>query len=331
MWRQLAPFIPNTSLFPAASNADTKFDTPVYTTLYLIASPQAHGSESIVLTSLPYNVASMVELGSGSDAFALVAVHDMITNKAAAIHIMGLRDLDLKASKYNITIFKLVDFPSRAPGLSGSCLLTPNTMLVADAATACIWRVDSDCEGSGPEVRKWLAHDLLRVPRGANRELRVGLEYNDRDCHVYFTSPGSQLLARVKVDETMLSPASDVEVVAKGLHGACALLLAAQNEYLYAASNEKKVLERISIPRDMGQKLGQSKQALSLAGSVYPGLLAGAWCSTNEPGRAAYLAIRSQFLSNVMDRSSYANDYLRIVSEQEHNDNAVTRVLKVWL
>src|ERR1700735_2849973 len=54
----------------------------------------------------------------------------------------------------------LLTFPKEARGLNGSCLIAPDTILIADTFAGLIWRVDlspsSECE-----PRVWLAHESM--------------------------------------------------------------------------------------------------------------------------------------------------------------------------
>jgi hypothetical protein len=249
------------SILIAGTKANHKFDAPGKTTIYLF--PAGHRNQSvgpITLKILNYNIASLIELGPRSDVFAVVAEGNIAMNRSAAVQLLSIKDLHHTTPAFAINIFPLVEFPLEAQGVSGCCLLTPNTMLVADGTTACVWRVDSNCEGSDPKVQRWLSHESLRLSRAIEGELAVadiGLQFNECDSYVYFTSSQSKLLARVKVEGCTLEPAANVEIVATGLRGASRLLIDDKGGRAYVANLDAKVLERIRIPEVEGGRLEQ--------------------------------------------------------------------------
>ena len=325
------------SILIAGTKTISKVDGSGKTSLYLF--PAGHRKQSvgpITLKIIDYNIASLVELGPGSDVFAVIAEGNIATNRPAAVQLLNIKDLHHTTPAFAIKHFPLVEFPPEAQGVSGCCLLTPNTMLVADGTTACIWRVNSNCEGSDPKVQKWLSHESLRLSRATEGELAVadiGLHFNECDGYVYFTSSQSKLLARVKVEGCTLEPAADIEIVATGLRGASRLLIDDKGARAYVANMYDKVLERIRIPEVEDVEFGTVEHCLSLAGTVFPGLLAAAWCSQEDVGRYAYIITKAEYLSMNLDQSHRAESPSSIYSSDEDvkEDNLVTRVIKVRL
>ena len=99
-------------------------------------------------------------------------------------------------------------FQSEARALNGSCLVAPNTILVADSWADLIWRVDISDDGSRVSAHVWLKHEMLGhveakpdVP-GVN-----GLKYNPNDQHVYFTSTARTIFGRVPLNPVTYEPA----------------------------------------------------------------------------------------------------------------------------
>lgn len=325
------------SIIIIGTNANQRSSASQKTTIYLF--PAGHQNPSvgpITLKVVDYNITSIVELTPGCDVFAAIAEGNVSANRPAAVQLLSIRDLQLATPAFAISLFVLTEFPPEAQCVSGSCLLTPNTMLVADRTVGCMWRVDSDYGGYGPRVKKWISHESLRSSHTTEGELAVadiGLVYNEHDGYVYFTSPSSKLLARVKVDRCSLEPQADVEVVATGLRGASALFVDPRGGFAYVTSYGAKALERIRIPESEVVEFGAFEHCLSLNGAVYPGVLAADWCSANEVGKAAYIVTRAEYLSLNLDPPPDDDSSLSSTSTKDVFDESklVTRVIKVKL
>src|SRR5215469_18788132 len=59
---------------------------------------------------------------------------------------------------------RVLEFPGRAGGLNGSCLLAPGVIVLADSLAGLIWRVDLAPGDGEPTARVWLQHDSLATP-----------------------------------------------------------------------------------------------------------------------------------------------------------------------
>jgi hypothetical protein len=118
----------------------------------------------------------------------------------------------------------VLEFPGRAGGLNGSCLLAPAVLVLADSLAGLIWRVDLPDGGCTPTARVWLEHDSLAPDPGGAPVLGIvpqqpgvnGVRYAPRDGHLYYTSTGQKLFMRVPVHPGTYDPAGAPEFVAGG-------------------------------------------------------------------------------------------------------------------
>ena len=84
------------------------------------------------------------------------------TGNAYTTHEAYLHRLDLRGWTPGATAKPelVLTFPQEARGLNGSCLIAPDTLLIADTFAGLIWRVDLP-PSSKRKPRVWLAHESM--------------------------------------------------------------------------------------------------------------------------------------------------------------------------
>ena len=84
------------------------------------------------------------------------------TGNAYTTHEAYLHKLDLRGSTPDATAKPelVLTFPKEARGLNGSCLIAPDTLLIADSFAGLVLRVDLPPTGKS-EPRVWLAHESM--------------------------------------------------------------------------------------------------------------------------------------------------------------------------
>jgi hypothetical protein len=113
----------------------------------------------------------------------------------------------------------ILTFDARAGGLNGSCLISPDVLLVADSFAGLIWRVDLAEQATRATARIWLTHTTMAtdpesgVPPPPQPGVN-GVRYNATTGHVYYTSTAQKVFMRVAVDPVSSDPAGDAEFVA---------------------------------------------------------------------------------------------------------------------
>jgi hypothetical protein len=145
---------------------------------------------------------------------------DPFTAHQSFLHRLDLRDWRPGEPTRAETVLQ---FPGRAGGLNGSCLLAPGVIVLADSLAGLIWRVDLPPGGSPATARVWLQHDSLACDPGGAPVLGIvqqpgvnGIRYAARTHYLYYTSTGKKLFMRIPVDSGTHEPAGAPEFVAGG-------------------------------------------------------------------------------------------------------------------
>jgi len=113
----------------------------------------------------------------------------------------------------------VLDFPSEAGALNGSCLVGAGTILVADSLAGLIWRVDLPKDGGTPLARVWLRHESMGNYPGRMKPEQPGvngIRYAAKWGYLYYTSTAKKLFMRVKVNPGSLDAMGEPEHVSAG-------------------------------------------------------------------------------------------------------------------
>ena len=145
----------------------------------------------------------------------------LCTSNAYTDHKSSLHRIDLRNWRVGDQIQpqKVLDFPDRAGGLNGSCLIGRRTILVADSVAGLIWRVDLPSDGTTPAVRVWLQHESMAYYPGQMKPEQPGIngiQYARKLGYIYYTATAKKLFMRVRVNPETLDAMGEPEHVSAG-------------------------------------------------------------------------------------------------------------------
>jgi hypothetical protein len=249
--------------------------------------PPADGDqqvEPIRLHTYKENGAGIVEIEP--DVFLL------FTGNVYTTHESFLHRLDLRHWKPGTPIAPelVCQFPERARGVNGACLLGPRVVLVADLFASLIWRLDLPANGGQPSFKVWLEHESMGYFPGKMKPEQPGVNgvrYAVKTNYLYYTATAKKLFMRVKVNPETLEPADSPELVVAGRMGDD-FLIDEDAEVIYLTTHRQNTIDLVSM--DPGLNSGFTQ---SIAGDPYTeemiGPSAGAWRrGPNDLGRVAY-------------------------------------------
>lgn len=249
--------------------------------------PPAEGKATVTpvhLHTYNENAAGMVELEP--DVFIL------LTGNVYTTHECFLYRLDLRKWKPGTPVSpqRISQFPERARGVNGSCLLGPGVMLVADCFAGLIWRVDFPSSESQPSFRVWLEHETMGYFPGILKPEQPGVngvQYAAKTHYLYYSGTAKKLFMRVAVDPSTLEPAGGPELVVAGRMGDD-FLIDEDAQVIYLTTHRQNTIDVISMDPAINSGFTQS-----IAGEPYsPELIgpsAGAWRrGPGDRGRVAY-------------------------------------------
>ena len=182
--------------------------------LYYVPHPSA---DSEVKPALLYTFNELawepVELER--DVFAIFTGSNYTTHEAY-LYRLDLRGWAPGAEVKPELIFS---FPRGMVAPNGSCLLTPQTILVANMWAGSIVRVDLPPERA-PQAKVWLQHESMKhiddpLPPPPQPGIN-GIRYSAKRQHVYYTNTAQKLFMRVRIDTDTLEPISAPERLASG-------------------------------------------------------------------------------------------------------------------
>lgn len=145
----------------------------------------------------------------------------LCTSNVYTDHRSSLHRIDLRNWTAGTPVHpqKVLDFPERARGLNGGCLIGPQTMLVADSLAGLIWRVDLPGEGASPVARAWLQHESTGYYPGQIKPEQPGIngiQYARKLGYIYYTATAKKLFMRVAVAAETLEAKGEPEHVSAG-------------------------------------------------------------------------------------------------------------------
>jgi hypothetical protein len=249
--------------------------------------PSADGDqqvEPVHLHTYKENAGGIVEIEP--DVFVL------LTGNVYTTHESFLHRLNLRNWKPGTPIGPelICQFPERARGVNGACLLGPGVVLVADCFAALIWRLDFPGDGGQPSFRVWLEHESMGYFPGKMKPEQPGVNgvrYATKTNYLYYTATAKKLFMRVKVDPETLEPAQSPELVVAGRMGDD-FLIDEDAQVIYLTTHRQNTIDVVSM--DPGLNSGFTQ---SIAGEPYTeeviGPSAGAWRrGPQDRGRVAY-------------------------------------------
>ncbi len=185
---------------------------------------------------------------------------------------------------------QICQFPSKARGLNGCCVIGPGVVLVADCFASLIWRMDLQPNGGAPSIRVWLEHESMGYFPGKMKPEQPGvngIRYAGKTNYLYYTSTAKKLFMRVKVDPKTLDPAGEPELVVAG-RMADDFCIDEDAEVIYMTTHRQNTIDVVAM--DPGINSGFTQ---SVAGDPFTkqliGPSSGVWRrSQGDYGRVAY-------------------------------------------
>ena len=218
--------------------------------LWYVPPADEHTSVTPVhLHTYQENAGGIVELEP--DVFVL------LTGNVYTSHESFLHSLNLREWKPGLPISpKLIcQFPERARGINGCCLIAPGVLLVADCFAGLIWRVDFPKDGGQPSFRVWLEHESMGYFPGKMKPEQPGVNgvrYAIRTKYLYYTSTAKKLFMRVPVDPKTLEPSGDPELVVASRMGDD-FLIDEDAQVIYLTTHRQNTIDIVSM--DPGLKV----------------------------------------------------------------------------
>jgi hypothetical protein len=169
--------------------------------------------EPVLLYTFDQLTLSLLEVEP--DVFYL-CTSNLYTDHKSSLHRVDLHNWTVGDP---IQAQKVLDFPDRAGGLNGSCLIAPRTILIADSIAGLIWRVDLPSDGSPPVARVWLQHESMGYYPGAMKPEQPGIngiQYATKLGCIYYTATAKKLFMRVRVNPETLDASGEPEHVSAG-------------------------------------------------------------------------------------------------------------------
>jgi hypothetical protein len=249
--------------------------------------PPADGDESVPpvhLHTYQENAAGIIEIEP--DVFML------LTGNVYTTHECFLHRLDLRNWKAGTPVQPelVCQFPERARGVNGFCLIAPRVGLVADCFAGLIWRIDFPPNGAQPTFRVWFEHESMGYFPGKMKPEQPGVNgvrYGPRTNYLYYSATAKKLFMRIKVDPQTLEPAADPELVVAGRMGDD-FLIDEDAAVIYLTTHRQNTIDVVSM--DPGLNSGFTQ---CVAGEPFneqvTGPSAGAWRrGPGDLGRVAY-------------------------------------------
>ncbi len=183
---------------------------------YVPAQQEEEQVEPVHLHTFEQNAAGIVEIEP--DVFVIMCSNFYTTHEGFA-YLLNLRGWQ---PGQPVEPELLGQFPGKARGLNGCCLLAPSVLLVADSFASLIWRVDLPAAGGELVYRVWLEHESMGYYPGKMEPEQPGVNgvrFSSGSKHLYFSATAKKLLMRVEVDPISLSPCGKPELVVAGRMG----------------------------------------------------------------------------------------------------------------
>jgi hypothetical protein len=181
--------------------------------LWYVPTHGTEPAEPVLLHTFDQLTLSLFEMEP--DVFYL-CTSNLYTDHKSRLHRIDLRNWTVGSP---IHPEKVLDFPNRAGGLNGSCLIGPQTILIADSIAGLIWRVDLPSDGAPTVARVWLQHESMGYYPGAMKPEQPGIngiQHAPKLGYIYYTATAKKLFMRVRIDPETLDAMSEPEHVSAG-------------------------------------------------------------------------------------------------------------------
>ena len=182
--------------------------------LYFVPQPIADREVKPVLLHT-FNELTWGAVELERDVFAIFTGNNYTTHDAYCYRV----DLRGWAPGARVKPELIFSFPKGMLAPNGCCLLTPQTILVANMWAGSIVRLDLPPERT-PQAKVWLQHESMKhiedaLPPPPEPGIN-GLRYSAKRQHVYYTNTAQKLFMRVGIDPDTLEPKGAPERLASG-------------------------------------------------------------------------------------------------------------------
>lgn len=252
--------------------------------LWYVRTDATKSAKPVLLHTFDQLTLSLTEVES--DVFYL-CTSNAYTDHRSSLHRIDLRNWSVGNP---IQPQKVLDFPDRARGLNGSCLIGPRTILVADSIAGLIWRVDLPNDGATPVARVWLRHESMGYYPGQMKPEQPGVngvQYAPKFGYIYYTATAKKLFMRVRVEPETLDAIGEPEHVSAG-RMADDFCIDEDAGVAYVTTHRENTIDCISLDP------AKNSQRYTVAGDPFTDELIGpssaAWSRLpGEHGRVAYV------------------------------------------
>jgi hypothetical protein len=251
--------------------------------LWYVPNHGVEPTEPVLLHTFDQLTLSLLEVEP--DVFYL-CTSNVYTDHKSSLHRIDLHNWTVDNA---IQPQKVLDFPDRAGGLNGSCLVGPRTILIADSFAGLIWRVDLPSDGSPPLARVWLQHESMGYYPGAMKPEQPGIngiQYAPKLGYIYYTATAKKLFMRVRVNPETVDASGEPEHVSAG-RMADDFCIDEDAGLAYVTTHRENTIDRISLDP------AKNSERHIVAGDPFTeeliGPSSGAWSRLpGEHGKVAY-------------------------------------------
>jgi hypothetical protein len=145
----------------------------------------------------------------------------VLTTDVNRLHSSYLYRVDLRKWHPGMPadVRQVLRFPLQVLFVDGSTVIGPNVILVSDAGSGSIWRVDLSASGTNGTAYEWLKDPSMALER--NNHIKGvpgvnGIGYDAKTHAVYYTSTGQKLFMKERVDPVTHNPVGAPIQVASG-------------------------------------------------------------------------------------------------------------------
>jgi hypothetical protein len=173
------------------------------------------------------------------------------------LHSAYLYRVDLRNWRLGmpVPVRQVLHFPPQVLFVDGATVVAPHVILVSDAGSGSIWRVDLSPDGSSANAREWLKDPSMALER--NNHIKGvpgvnGIRYDAATHSVYYTSTGQKLFMKERVDPVTLNPVgAPVEIAFGSMWDDFAIDDRAGVAYL--TTHRQNTIERVPLDPSSGQ------------------------------------------------------------------------------
>jgi hypothetical protein len=251
--------------------------------LWYVPTHAKQSAKPVLLHTFDQLTLSLTEVEP--DVFCL-CTSNVYTDHRSSLHRIDLRNW---SEGHSIQPHKVLDFPDKAGALNGSCLIGPQTILVADSMAGLIWRIDLSNDTATSVARVWLHHESMGNYPGQMKPEQPGIngiQYASKLGYIYYTSTAKKLFMRVRVNPETLDAIGEPEHVSAG-RMADDFCIDEDAGVAYVTTHRENTIDCISL------NPAKNSESHIVAGDPFTeeliGPSSGAWSRLpGEPGKIAY-------------------------------------------